>query len=380
VPSDEERMMREAVFGIAAQYGPAYYKRVCATGSPATDLWNDLGERGYLGVHLPEAYGGGGLGLTELTAVFEETAAAGCPLLLILLSPGMIGTILVRHGTDGQRDRWLADIASGKLTSSFALTEPDAGSNSQNIKTKAHRVGDEYVINGQKTYISSANECDLMMVATKTGNDEKGRAQLTLFLIDRTTPGVSMQPIETAPEQPEQQFTVYFDNVTVGADRLIGEEGKGLRVAFDGLNPERIMTGALSVGLARFALARAVAYAKERSVWSTPIGAHQAIAHPLAEAKIKLEQAKYMVQRAAALHDAGYPAGEASNVAKLAGAEAGVFALDRAIQTHGGNGVAIDYDLTTYWFLARLMLIAPVSRELVLNHVAEHSLGLPRSY
>jgi alkylation response protein AidB-like acyl-CoA dehydrogenase len=380
VPTDEERLLRETVFGIASQYGPAYYREVCATGSPATELWNELGERGFLGVHLPEAYAGGGLGLSELTAVFEETAAAGCPLLLILLSPGMIGSILARHGTDEQRRRWLPGLASGAITSAFALTESDAGSNSQHIKTTARRDGDSYVIDGQKTYISSANECDLMMVATRTGTDGHGRARMTLLLIDRDTPGLSMQPIDTAPQQPERQFTVFFDGVTVGADRLISGEGDGLRVAFDGLNPERIMTGALSVGLARFALERAVAYARERRVWDQPIGAHQAVAHPLAEAKIKLEQARHMVIRAAALHDAGYPAGEASNIAKLAGAEAGVFALDRAIQTHGGNGMATEYDLTTYWFLARLMLIAPVSREVVLNHIAEHSLGLPRSF
>jgi alkylation response protein AidB-like acyl-CoA dehydrogenase len=380
VPTDEERLLRETVFGIASQYGPAYYREVCATGSPATELWNELGERGFLGVHLPEAYAGGGLGLSELTAVFEETAAAGCPLLLILLSPGMIGSILARHGTDEQRRRWLPGLASGAITSAFALTESDAGSNSQHIKTTARRDGDSYVIDGQKTYISSANECDLMMVATRTGTDGHGRARMTLLLIDRDTPGLSMQPIDTAPQQPERQFTVFFDGVTVGADRLISGEGDGLRVAFDGLNPERIMTGALSVGLARFALERAVAYARERRVWGQPIGAHQAVAHPLAEAKIKLEQARHMVIRAAALHDAGYPAGEASNIAKLAGAEAGVFALDRAIQTHGGNGMATEYDLTTYWFLARLMLIAPVSREVVLNHIAEHSLGLPRSF
>jgi alkylation response protein AidB-like acyl-CoA dehydrogenase len=219
-----------------------------------------------------------------------------------------------------------------------------------------------------------------MLVVTKTGVDARGRGELTLLLVDRDTRGISMQPIPTAPMQPEQQFTVYFDNVEVDGDRVIGTEGKGLRVAFDGMNPERILSAGLSTGVGRWALDRAVAYARERQVWSAPIGAHQAIAHPLAEAKVKLETARLMNQKAAALYDAGLPAAEAGNIGKLASAEAGVLCLDRAIQTHGGNGVALEYDLADFWFLLRLQLIAPVSRENVLNHVAEHSLGLPRSY
>jgi alkylation response protein AidB-like acyl-CoA dehydrogenase len=380
VPGPEEQLMRETVHAIAARHGPAYYREVSATGSPATRLWEALGAGGYLGVHLPEEYGGGGLGLHELTAVFEETAAAGCPLLLLLLSPGIIGTILVRHGTPEQRERWLPSMADGSLTFSFALTEPDAGSNSHRVSTKATREGGRYIINGQKTFISSANEADLMMVVTKTGTDSRGRSELTLLIVDPTSEGVTLQSIPTAPMQPEQQFSVYFDDVGVDAADRIGEEGTGLRVAFDGMNPERILSAALSIGVGRWALDKACVYARERRVWSVPIGAHQGISHPLADAHVKLEQARLMMYKAAALYDADLPAGEAGNIAKLAAAEAGVLALDRAIQTHGGNGVALEYDLADYWFLARLQLIAPVSRENVLNHVAEHSLGLPRSY
>jgi alkylation response protein AidB-like acyl-CoA dehydrogenase len=379
-PTVEERLMRETVYAIASEFGPPYYKKVSRTGSPATELWSALGERGYLGVHLPEEFGGGGLGLQELTAVFEETSAAGCPLLLLLLSPGIIGTILSRHGTREQQRRWLPGVASGRTIFAFAMTEPNAGTNSHNVATTARPDGDRFIVNGQKTYISSANECDEMLVVTKTGRDDRGRGALTLLVVDPRGPGVSMQPIATAPLQPERQFAVYFDNVEVSSDRMIGSEGHGLRVAFDGMNPERILTAALSTGLARWAIGKACDYARERSVWSAPIGSHQAISHPLAEAKIKLEQARLMMQKAAALYDATIPAGEASNIAKLAAAEAGVYALDCAIQTHGGNGVASEYDLADYWFLARLQLIAPVSREMVLNHIAEHSLGLARSY
>jgi alkylation response protein AidB-like acyl-CoA dehydrogenase len=380
VPSDEERSLRDTVYALTASFGPDYYAKVNAERRSPHELWEALGERGFLGVHLPEQYGGGGMGLQELTAVLEETGAAGCPLLKLLVSPGIIGTILARHGTAQQKDRWLRGIADGSKKFSFALTEPNAGSNSHNLDTVARRDGDSYVISGQKYYISGVDECDHILVVTRTGRSASGRGQLSLLMVDPDSPGLTRQPIETALEEPEKQFTLFFNDVRVPVDNLVGEENEGLRVAFDGLNPERILSAAVSVGIARFAIAKATAYARDRTVWSAPIGSHQAIAHPLAEGKIKLDLAQLMMQRAAGLYDAGLDAGEASNVAKLAAAEAGVFCLDRAIQTHGGNGVSREYQLANYWFLARLQLIAPVSREMILNYVSEHVLGLPRSY
>ncbi|ROZ46279.1 acyl-CoA dehydrogenase [Rhodococcus sp. WS3] len=380
LPTEEERALRESVFRIASEYGPKYFKAVSDEGRAPEELWRALGDNGFLGVHLPEAYGGGGRGLQELVAVLEETAAAGCPLLKLLVSPGIIGTILARHGTHEQKERWLRGISSGDLKFSFGLTEPNAGSNSHNISTVAKREGDKYVVNGQKYYISGVDDCNELLLVTRTGRDEKGRGKLSLLMVDPKTPGLTMQPIETALVEPEKQFTLYFDNVEVDADRLIGEEGNGLRAAFDGLNPERILSAAVSTGIARYALGKAAEYARTRKVWNTPIGAHQAIAHPLAEGKIKLEQARLLNQKAAAMYDAGLEAGETSNMAKLASAEAGVFCLDRAIQTHGGNGYSLEYDLAQFWFLTRLQLTAPVSREMVLNFVSEHTLKLPRSY
>ena len=380
VPSDEERSLRDTVYALTASFGPDYYAKVNAERRSPHELWEALGERGFLGVHLPEEYGGGGMGLQELTAVLEETGAAGCPLLKLLVSPGIIGTILARHGTAQQKDRWLRGIADGSKKFSFALTEPNAGSNSHNLDTVARRDGDSYVISGQKYYISGVDECDHILVVTRTGRSASGRGQLSLLMVEPDSPGLTRQPIETALEEPEKQFTLFFNDVRVPVDNLVGEENEGLRVAFDGLNPERILSAAVSVGIARFAIAKATAYARDRTVWSAPIGSHQAIAHPLAEGKIKLDLAQLMMQRAAGLYDAGLDAGEASNVAKLAAAEAGVFCLDRAIQTHGGNGVSREYQLANYWFLARLQLIAPVSREMILNYVSEHVLGLPRSY
>jgi alkylation response protein AidB-like acyl-CoA dehydrogenase len=379
-PSDEEKALREAVYRIAASFGPSYFKAISDAGRAPDELWRALGDNGFLGVHLPTAYGGGGQGLQELVAVLEETAAAGCPLLKLLVSPGIIGTIVNRHGSGEQKRRWLPGIASADLKFSFGLTEPNAGTNSHNISTVANREGDKYIVNGQKYYISGVDDCDYLLLVTRTGYDPRGRGALTLLMVDPNADGLTKQPIATALDEPEKQFTLYFDNVEVEADSRVGAEGDGLRVAFDGLNPERILSAAVSLGMARYALDKACEYARTRTVWSAPIGAHQALAHPLAQGKVKLEQARLITQKAAALYDLGMDAGETSNIAKLAAAEAGVHCLDHAIQVHGGNGFATEYGLAQFWFLTRLQLTAPVSREMVLNYIAEHTLRLPRSY
>jgi alkylation response protein AidB-like acyl-CoA dehydrogenase len=297
----------------------------------------------------------------------------------VILTPGIAGTILVRHGTQEQKDRWLPGFAAGTTRMSFAMTEPGAGSNSHRISTSAERHGDKYVLNGQKYYITDVDQADAIVVVARTGRSISGRGLLSLFIIDPEAPGLTRQEIDTAIA-PDTQSTLFFDDVEVDAANIIGSENEGLRVAFDGMNPERILFAAVANGLARFALDKACSYARDRAVWDVPIGAHQAIAHPLAEGKIMLEQAKLMTRVACALYDSGLDAGEASNTAKFASADAAVHCLDRAIQTHGGNGMAAEYQLTDYWFLVRMMHIGPVSREMVLNYVAEHSLGLPRSY
>ena len=215
----------------------------------------------------------------------------------------------------------------------------------------------------------------------RTGEDAgTGRGRLSMFIVEPDADGLTRQDIPTAVEAPEHQSTLFFDDVRVGDDRLVGGEGEGLRIGFDGLNPERILAAAICTGIGRYALDKAAAYAGEREVWGKPIGTHQGIAHPLAEAKAEIEAARLMTWKAALLHDAGAPAGEASNMAKLLAADAGGRALDRSIQAHGGNGLALEYGLSDLWFIIRLLRIAPVSREMILNYVAQHSLGLPRSY
>ncbi|KSZ55963.1 acyl-CoA dehydrogenase [Rhodococcus pyridinivorans KG-16] len=377
----EEEMLREAVGALSRKYGPDYYQRLSRTQEPAREQLQELGRNGFLGLHLPEEYGGGGAGLYELAVVTEESSAAGVPPQAAVFSSGINGTVLSQHGTPEQKDRWLRDLAAGETLSSFAITEPDAGLNSFNISTSARRDGDDWLISGQKYYISGIDEAAWVLVVARTGTDERsGRGLLTLFLVDTDTPGLSFQPLPTALQTPEQQFTVFFDNVRVTADRMIGEEHRGLRAAFSGINAERLLVSAMCTGLGRYALDKAVAYASERVVWKTPIGAHQAISHPLAEAKVELETARLMTQKALMLYDLGRDAGEYANMAKMTGVDAGLACLDAAIQTHGGNGVAQEYQLANYWFLLRMLKIGPVSKEMILNFIAEHTLGLPRSY
>lgn len=379
--SEEQRMLREGVSRIARRYGHAYYVERSRSGRPAVELWDELAREGFLGVNLPEAFGGGGLGIAELALVCEELATAGCPLLLLVVSPAICGTLIARYGTDEQQARWLPGLAAGTTRICFALTEPDAGSNSHQITTTARRDGDRWVLSGQKVYISGVDEADAMLVVSRTGTDERtGRGQLSLFVVDTKTPGLTATPIPMEIVVPEKQFTVFFDDVAVTPDRLLGGEGRGLRVLFDGLNPERIISAAYSCGLARYALDRAVAYANEREVWGAPIGAHQGLAHPLARAKLSLELARLMTAKAAWLYDAGKDAGEAANMARLSAADAAIAALDQAIQVHGGNGLSTEHGIATMWGMARLQHIAPVSREMILNFIAQHSLGLPRSY
>lgn len=379
--SHEERMLREAVYGIAASFGPEYFFAASQTGDLA-EVWAALGKEGYLGVNLPQEHGGGGLGLHELAAVLEESARAGIPLFYAILNAAIVGSILSRWGTAEQKERWLPGIASGRELFAFAVTEPEAGSNSQRMTTVARRDEDKYVLHGLKHYISGIDKADRVMVLARTGPvDDGGSARLSLFVVDRDAPGLTFEPVPTAVQVGERQFTVSFTDVELDAGRLVGAEHHGLKVAWDGLNPERIGIAALCNGIAAYALERASRYAKERVVWAgKPIGIHQGVSHALAEAKIELELARLMTAKAAALFDAEMSAGEASNMAKYAAAEAAIRCVDAAMHVHGGNGLALEYRLANYYFIVRLFRTAPTPREMVLNYVAERALGLPRSY
>ncbi|MET9260649.1 acyl-CoA dehydrogenase family protein [Amycolatopsis sp. NPDC004079] len=382
VEPEERVALRKAAADLAGKYGHEYYAKKARAGEKTDELWDEAGRLGYLGVNLPEEYGGGGAGIADLAAVLEEFAAAGSPLLLMVVSPAIVGTVLSRFGTPDQKKQWLPGIADGSKKIVFAITEPDAGSNSHKITTTARRDGGDWVLSGRKVYISGVDEADAVLVVGRTEDAKTGRLKPALFVVPTDSPGFEFTKIDMDIVAPENQFSLFLDDVRLPAEALVGEEDAAIAQLFAGLNPERIMGASFSLGTARYALDKAVGYANERQVWGAPIGSHQGLAHPLAQVKIELELAKLMTQKAASLYDAGddFASGESANMAKYAAAEVAIRAVDQAVQTHGGNGLATEYGLGSLVTAVRLGRIAPVSREMVLNFVGQHSLGLPKSY
>jgi alkylation response protein AidB-like acyl-CoA dehydrogenase len=380
--SPERQALRKAVAELGRKYGHEYTLKVARSGGHTTELWDEAGKLGYLGVNVPEEFGGGGGGIGDLAAVCEELGAAGAGLLQMVVSPAICATIIARFGTDDQKQRWLPGFADGSLRMAFAITEPDAGSNAHKLTTTARRDGDEWVLTGRKVFISCVDESQSVLVVGRTEDATTGKLKPALFVVPTDAPGFEFKKIEMDIIAPDYQFALFLDDVRLPADALVGSEDAALMQLFAGLNPERIMAASFAVGMGRFALDKAVEYAKTRTVWKEPIGAHQAVAHPLAQAKIELELAKLMAQKAAALYDSGddMGAGEAANMAKYAAGEAVAKAVDAAVQTHGGNGLASEYGLGALIGASRLTRIAPVSREMILNFVAQFSLGLPKSY
>ncbi|MGA4984503.1 acyl-CoA dehydrogenase family protein [Streptomyces cellulosae] len=384
IESEEHKALRAAVSALGHKYGRAYFTRTVEEGRPATELWAEAAKLGYLGVNLPEEYGGGGGGISELSIVLEELGAAGCPLLLMVVSPAICGTVIARFGTEDQKREWLPALADGTRTMAFGITEPDAGSNSHRITTTARRdpaTGD-WLLTGRKVFVSGVDIADATLIVGRTEDARTGRLKPCLFIVPRDTPGFERRKIDMELNAAEKQFELVLDEVRLPADALVGDEDAGLLQLFAGLNPERIMTAAFAIGMGRFALARAVEYARDRTVWKAPIGSHQAVAHPLAQAHIDLELARLMMQKAAHLYDAGddIGAGEAANMAKYAAAEACVKAVDQAVHTLGGNGLTREFGLASLITAARVSRIAPVSREMILNYVSHQTLGLPKSY
>ncbi|SDN69692.1 acyl-CoA dehydrogenase family protein [Allokutzneria albata] len=379
--TDEQRALRAAVAALAAKYGHGYWVEKSKRGERTDELWREAGQLGYLGVAVPEQYGGGGGGITELAIVCEELAAGGCPLLLIVVSPAIAATVIAKSGTEDQRKTWLPGFADGSTKMSFAITEPDAGSNAHHISTTARPDGDGWRLSGRKYYISGVDETDATLVVARLEDARTGKLRPAMFIVPTHAPGYERHEIPMEITAPERQYTVFFDDVRLPAEALVGGEDAGLTALFAGLNPERITVAAYATGMGRYALGKAGDYARTRSVWGDPIGAHQAIAHPLAKAHVELELARLAVQRAAWAYDRDDPsAAEAANIAKYAAGEAVINAVDTAVQTHGGNGMATEYGVGTLWAAARVARIAPISREMILNFVAQHSLGLPKSY
>jgi alkylation response protein AidB-like acyl-CoA dehydrogenase len=382
IESPEREALRKSVAALGANYGQEYFLDKARNGGHTDELWREAGELGFIGVNLPEELGGGGAGMYELAMVMEELSTAGCPLLMMVVSPAINGTIIAKFGTEEQKQRWVPGIADGSITMAFAITEPDAGSNSHRITTTARRDGSDWILSGQKVWISGVDQSQAVLVVGRTEEAKTGSLRPALFIVPTDTPGFSFTKIPMELVAPESQFQVFIDEVRLPGDALVGAEDAAIAQLFAGLNPERIMGAASAVGMGRFALDKACDYVKTRQVWKTPIGAHQGIAHPLAQNHIELELARLMMQKAATLYDAGDDVGaaEASNMAKYAAGESSTRAVDQAVQSMGGNGLSQEYGVASMLVASRLSRIAPVSREMVLNFIAQTSLGLPRSY
>jgi len=386
VETEEQRALRKAVAAMTANYGQDYYLEKARAGQHTDELWTEAGKLGFIGVNLPLEYGGGGAGMYELSLVMEEMAAGGAALLMMVVSPAINGTIISKFGTEDQKKRWVPGIADGSITMAFAITEPDAGSNSHKITTTARRDGSDWILSGQKVYISGVDQAQAVLVVSRAvqsdGAAKSESLRPALFVVPTDTPGFTFTKIPMEIVSPEFQFQVFMDEVRLPADALVGAEDAAIAQLFAGLNPERIMGAASAVGMGRFAIDKAVDYVKTRQVWKTPIGAHQGLSHPLAQNHIEIELAKLMMQKAASLYDLGDDGGsaEAANMAKYAAGEASVRAVDQAVQCLGGNGLTKEYGIASVLTASRLARIAPVSREMVLNFVAQTSLGLPRSY
>lgn len=370
--TDEHTAIGELAYRIAAKYA-----RASLSDQDAQDAyWKDLVEVGFAGMALPAAYGGGGQGLLEMCVVSERSAAAGYPAGRLVLSQGIVGAILVRHGSERQRQDWLPRIASGDVLFCFGLTEADSGSNVAMMRTSARPSGAGWRIRGEKAYISAVDQADAMLVAAQT--PEPGG--ITLFLVDQPRRRLAHEPMNMGFAMFENQFIVHFDDLEVGSDAVVGEPGQGFRALFDGLNPERLLGASHAVGVGRWAVDLACGYAGQRVVFDAPIGAHQAVAHPLAESWVHLEAAWALTVAAARAHDEGRRIGAEANAAKLLACDAGHRAVDQALQTHGGSGYVAELRILEKLLFARFLKTAPVTREMALNHIATEALGLPRSY
>ena len=377
--------LRDAIRAICDQFDDHYWLEKDRTHSFPHEFANAVAEGGWLGIAMPEEYGGAGLGVTEAAIMMQEVGhSAGAFAACSTIHINIFGLhSIVKHGTEKQKQDWLPDIISGKSRACFGVTEPDAGLDTSKIKTRAVLHGDHYVVNGQKIWTSTAQQADKVVLLARTTPIEdcvKPTDGLSLFYSDLDRNAVEIREIPKMGRHAVNSNQTFYDNLIVPVDRRIGEEGRGFRYILDSLNSERILNAAEVIGMGRRALEKAVAYANERVVFGRKIGMNQSIQHPLAECWSELYAAELMTLHAAELCDAGKPCGAQANAAKYLAADAGFKACDRAIRTHGGMGYAAEYHVERYFREMVATQLAPVSREMILCYLAERELGLPKSY
>jgi len=376
--------IRASVRALCARFQGEYWRKLDRERCYPTEFVAALTEAGYLAALIPEQYGGSGLTLLEATAIMEEIHACGCNGAACHAQMYTMGTLL-RHGSDAQKQRWLPAIASGELRlQAFGVTEPTSGTDTLSLRTTAVRDGDHYIINGQKVWTSRAEHSDLLLLLARTTPREKAKTRtggLSVFLVDmRLAQGASIRINEIRTMMNHATTEIFFDDLRVPAENLIGEEGHGFRYILSGMNAERILIGSECIGDAKWFIAKATAYAKEREVFGRPIGQNQGVQFPIARAYAQMRSAELMVHDAATRFQAGQDCGAEANMAKLLAAEASWAAAEMCVQTHGGFGFAEEFDIERKFRETRLYQVAPISTNLILSYLAEHVLGLPRSY
>jgi acyl-CoA dehydrogenase len=383
-PTDLQRSLREEVLAICRRFPLEWWAERDRAAEYPWDFVHAFAERGWLGLIVPEEYGGAGLGISEaavlLHAVGESGAGlSGASAIHFYMFPI---TPVIRHGSEAMRREFLPRVARGEVLTAFGVTEPNAGTDTSRIETRAERKGGRWVINGQKVWTTNAQNATRILLLTRTSprDDASPLEGMTLFLADLDREACEVRRIEKLGRAAVDSNEVFIRDLAATDEQVVGEVGKGFQHLLDGLNPERIVIGIEACGIGRAALRLASQYARERVVFDRPIGANQAIAHPLARAWADLEAAELMAMKAAWLYDRGEPCGVEANAAKLLGADAGFAACDAALQTHGGFGYAREYHVERLWREVRLARIAPISQEMVLNFLAQRALGLPRSY
>ena len=383
--TDEHQLIRDAIGKICADFPDEYWSK-CDNGHLFPwDFYNALAEAGWIGIAIPEQYGGSGRGITEASIVLEEVAASGAAMngasSVHLSIFGMHP--VVKYGSEDMKQKYLPRVAAGDLHVAFGVTEPDAGTDTSSIKTTARLDGDQYLVKGRKVWTTKALDSERVLLLVRTESREavaKRTEGMTLLLAELQRPEVTISPIDKVGRNAVASCEVVYDDLPVHQTDRVGEEGKGFRYLLDGLNAERILVAAEALGIGRAAMRRAVGYANEREVFGRPIGQNQGVSFPLGEAQIRLDAAELMIRKASWLLDHGEPCGAEANMAKWLAADAAFQAADQAVQTHGGFGYAREFHVERYWREARLMRIAPISQEMILNYVTEHVLKLPRSY
>ena len=383
--TEEHQLIRDAIGKICADFPDEYWSK-CDNGHLFPwDFYNALAEAGWIGIAIPEQYGGSGRGITEASIVLEEVAASGAAMngasSIHLSIFGMHP--VVKYGSEDMKQKYLPRVATGDLHVAFGVTEPDAGTDTSSIKTTARLDGDQYLVKGRKVWTTKALDSERVLLLVRTESREavaKRTDGMTLLLAELQRPEVTISPIDKVGRNAVASCEVVYDDLPVHQTDRVGEEGKGFRYLLDGLNAERILVAAEALGIGRVAMRRAVGYANEREVFGRPIGQNQGVSFPLGEAQMRLDAAELMIRKASWLIDHGEPCGAEANMAKWLAADAAFQAADQAVQTHGGFGYAREFHVERYWREARLMRIAPISQEMILNYVTEHVLELPRSY